>query len=279
MTDHGPLVDADFVDMQDVDTARPYTKARARKVTEMIKRDLIGVWQLIAEAYKGRIWIPLGYSNWDEYCTEEFCTSRLRLPREDRAEVVASLRESGFSVRAIASATGIDKNTVQSDLAQVSEIHTPDPVDEDALAEELIAAEPAPIIGTDGKTYRPQRKPAPTPVGRTPAQGSGGGTVSAFTIERRQPEPKPTRRSDDNEIKFYIQVHRIRGDLDALMGFAKALDPDAKRRVIDKHTVDLADCATKLMAINLELSEPEHAAKLMAIYRELSEAVQEQGPP
>jgi len=153
MTDHGPLVDADFVDMQDVDTARPYTKARARKVTEMIKRDLIGVWQLIAEAYKGRIWIPLGYSNWDEYCTEEFCTSRLRLPREDRAEVVASLRESGFSVRAIASATGIDKNTVQSDLAKVSEIHTPKSGD---VIDAEVITDPRPVTGLDGKTYQPK---------------------------------------------------------------------------------------------------------------------------
>ena len=28
------------------------------RVTEQIKLDLIGVWHLIADAYKGRIWIP-----------------------------------------------------------------------------------------------------------------------------------------------------------------------------------------------------------------------------
>ena len=80
-----------------------------------------------------------------------------------------------------------------------------------------------------------------------------------FTCPRTaEPEPTPTqRRSDDNEIKFVLVVRSILRDLDTLMGFAKALDPDAKRRVIDKHQVDLVDCAAKLVAINHELSEPE----------------------
>src|SRR5436190_22662885 len=98
-----PLVDADFC-VEHLESA-PYTKAQARRVTEQIKLDLINVWRMIADAYKGRIWIPLGYSNWDEYCTTEFGTSRLRLPREERTEIVSSLRESGLSIRAIASAT------------------------------------------------------------------------------------------------------------------------------------------------------------------------------
>jgi hypothetical protein len=230
----------------------------ARALTDQIKADAETLWDNIATAYTRRAWAALDYSSWDEYCIREFGSSRLRLPREERPEMVASLRQSGLSIRAIASATGIDKNTVQADLTQVSEIHTPDPVDEDALTEELIAAEPrAPVIGIDGKRYRPQRKPAPKP-GRTPTQGSGCGTVSAFTVERRQPEPTPTqRRSDDNEIKFPVVLRSILRDLDALMGFAKALNPDAKRKVIDKHQVDLVDCAAKLVAINHELSEPE----------------------
>lgn len=95
MIDDRPLVDTDF-DIAHLETP-PYTKAQARRVTERIKLDLIGVWHSIADAYKGRIWIPLGYSNWDEYCATEFGTSRLRLPREERADVVGSLRESGLS--------------------------------------------------------------------------------------------------------------------------------------------------------------------------------------
>jgi len=52
---------------------------------------------LVKQAYTERAWDALGYASWDEYCTREFGTSRLRLPREERAEVVASLRESGLS--------------------------------------------------------------------------------------------------------------------------------------------------------------------------------------
>lgn len=145
------------------------TASQARELTEEIKHHVTVVWNLVVRAYTARAWSALGYSSWDDYCTREFGTARLRLPREERAEVVSSLRESGLSIRAIASATGIDKNTVQSDLNEVYEIHTPEPeVNEDVLAEELIAAhaEPAPVIGVDGKTYTAARsapKPPPQP--------------------------------------------------------------------------------------------------------------------
>ena len=45
-----------------------------------------------------------------------FGISRLRLPREERAEVVASLRESGLSIRAIETATGSHRETIIKDL-------------------------------------------------------------------------------------------------------------------------------------------------------------------
>ena len=123
------------------DIALP-TQEEARALTDRIKIAVEGTWQLIREAYTTRTWAVLGYDTWDAYCTAEFGETRLRLPREERQEVVASLRDSGLSVRAIASATGTDKNTVMSDLRQVSEIQTP-----------------APITGTDGKTYTVTREP------------------------------------------------------------------------------------------------------------------------
>jgi hypothetical protein len=142
----------------------PMNEDQARALTDRIKRDVEAVWALIREAYLGRAWTALGYESWDAYCVGELGTARLRIPREERPEMVTSLREAGLSIRAIASATGIDKNTVQADLAQASEIHTPDaPVDEDALAEELIAADANPIIGTDGKSYPPKWPPALRP--------------------------------------------------------------------------------------------------------------------
>lgn len=141
--------------------------AEARAITDRIKTGVEAVWELIKQAYSERAWDALGYHSWDDYCTREFGSSRLRLPREERAEVVSSLREQGLSIRAIASATGIDTKTVQKDLAtRVGNSHTladDEGAAADAQAELLIAdQQPKPIptivIGTDGKTY-----PAPTP--------------------------------------------------------------------------------------------------------------------
>lgn len=107
----------------------PVDTQAARDLTDRIKVGVEAVWHLITEAYTSRAWAALGYRNWDEYCTREFGTSRLRLPREERAEVVASLRESGLSVRAIVSATGHSAHTVIADIRdrQVLQSATPDP--------------------------------------------------------------------------------------------------------------------------------------------------------
>ncbi|MEV6737927.1 hypothetical protein AB0N14_13730 [Streptomyces sp. NPDC051104] len=116
------------------------TREEARALTDRIKIAVEGTWQLIREAYTSRTWAVLGYDTWDAYCTAEFGETRLRLPREERQEVVASLRDSGLSVRAIAAATGNSTRTVQKDL-QVSSSTTPE------------------IRGTDGKTYIVTREP------------------------------------------------------------------------------------------------------------------------
>lgn len=92
----------------------------ARSLTDRIKVAVEGTWHLITEAYSSRAWAALGYSSWDDYCTREFGTSRLRLPREERQEVVSSLREQGLSLRAIAAATGDSEPTVRRALAGAS---------------------------------------------------------------------------------------------------------------------------------------------------------------
>lgn len=108
----------------------------ARTLTDRIKVGVEAVWDLVTTAYTERAWSVLGYQSWDDYCTREFGTSRLRLPREERQEVVASLRESGLSNRAIAAATGLSEPTVRRDLTG--------------------ASNDAPVTGTDGKTYTPK---------------------------------------------------------------------------------------------------------------------------
>lgn len=115
----------------------------ARNLTDKIKAGTAALWELIKEAYASRAWASLGYASWDDYCTQEFGTSRIRLPREERREVVASMREQGMSIRAIASATGNDPKTVHNAIrAGVGNSHT---------------SEPSSVTGTDGKTYEGRR--------------------------------------------------------------------------------------------------------------------------
>lgn len=121
------------------DVTLPSTE-QARALTDRIKIAVEGTWQLIREAYTSRTWAVLGYSTWDAYCTAEFGETRLKLPREERQEVVASLRESGLSNRAIASATGVSEGSVRNDLKVTAQNYAPGR---------------QPVIGTDGRVYTP----------------------------------------------------------------------------------------------------------------------------
>lgn len=128
-------------------------EAEARSLTDQIKAELTATWDLITEAYQRRAWDALGFDSWDAYCSTEFGASRIRLPSEERREVVSSLRDAGLSTRAIAAATGTSRNTVRSDLKQVGQSDPP----ERAEVEPRFKGgppKPAPkVTGTDGKTY------------------------------------------------------------------------------------------------------------------------------
>lgn len=122
--------------------------ADARVLTDRIKVGVEAIWQLVEQAYVTRAWSALGYSSWDDYCTREFGTSRLRLPREERQEVVASMREVGLSTRAIASATGLSKGTVDRELSGA-----PFGAPAAPPARKEPVSPPTTTTGTDGKTY------------------------------------------------------------------------------------------------------------------------------
>lgn len=116
----------------------------ARNLTDKIKAGTAALWELIKEAYASRAWASLGYASWDDYCTQEFGTSRIRLPREERREVVSSMREIGMSTRAIASATGDSPRTVRRAIDSGGAFAPPG---------SFLSASCEPV-GVDGKTYR-----------------------------------------------------------------------------------------------------------------------------
>jgi hypothetical protein len=77
------------VDAETGEVVHVLDATEARALTDRIKVAVEATWHLVIEAYQARAWVALGYSSWDDYCTREFGTSRLRLPREERQEVVA----------------------------------------------------------------------------------------------------------------------------------------------------------------------------------------------
>lgn len=126
---------------------------QARALTDRIKVAVEATWVLIQEAYTSRAWAVLGYDSWDAYCAQEFGSARLRLPREERQEVVASLRDSGLSTRAIGAATGVSHTQIRKDLQAAGGNPLPNSAG-GALAE----FPPERVTGVDGKSYEGARR-------------------------------------------------------------------------------------------------------------------------
>lgn len=120
----------------------------ARELTRKIRVGLEGTYALIVDAFKGRAWISLGYPTWDAYCQGEFGALSLQPPREERQQVIMSLREAGMSVRAISSVSHISKDTVARELRSLTNSGV------------SFATPESSTIGLDGKTYAPRPTPA-----------------------------------------------------------------------------------------------------------------------
>jgi hypothetical protein len=135
----------------------------ARKITEAIKAAVEQLWALVVTAYNRRAWLALNYPTWDDYCAKEFRTAALAVPREERPEVVRSLRQAGLSQRAIASATGVSQSTVRDDIAQLSSDHSvPMPDTVTSLdGKKRPAQQPKPDVPQPKPTPPPQPQPTP----------------------------------------------------------------------------------------------------------------------
>lgn len=198
----------------------------ARTITDRIKVAVEATWYLIAEAYQRGAWRALGYSSWDDYCTREFGTSRLRLPREERSETVQSLRDAGLSVRAIAAATGESKSAIAR-TAGVPNGTPGKPLERETVtpnfkksaqgtAAPATPAAPAPdagaakVQGIDGKQYPAQ--PAKREPRRTPLVD----TAQQIGWEIRRAAEKLDRLSHDDRFNANKEevAARLRGHLE-----------------------------------------------------------------
>jgi hypothetical protein len=168
----------------------------ARKLTDQIKRDVNALWSNIVAAYLGRADIALGYGSWDEYTIVEFKSLRgLRMPREERTEVVHSLRHAGLPVRAIASATGLGVGTVHREIAaDQTEPAVPNGTPDEPIKAEVVDEDPiAAVIGIDGKRH-PAHKRREVSVGDDngqlvqlgPPHSCGGRCENCLAKEQRR---------------------------------------------------------------------------------------------
>lgn len=58
------------------------------------------LWKEVSAAFHQRDWEILGYQSWNDYLDTEFAQHRVKLPPEDRQEIVGLMREGGMSTRA-----------------------------------------------------------------------------------------------------------------------------------------------------------------------------------
>lgn len=126
----------------------PLNEADARALTDQIAEGLADVHSLIVQAWEGRVWEPLGFATWDAWIDANFRGLQLRPPREQREEVVQSMREAGMSVRAISQATDLSYGTVHRSAAAGDPNGSPE--------------HESNVVGLDGKSYTKPKRPFPT---------------------------------------------------------------------------------------------------------------------
>jgi hypothetical protein len=235
---------------------RDLTETDARAITDRIKSSMSDLMTLVVEAHIGRVWIALGYKSWPKYIKGEFQHAPLHFPAEERKAVVALLRGQGMSTRAIGAATGVSKDTVQRELAGVSNetpahveqelpplpadyINTPGAVTDstpgqtDRVAESLAKARSVqPITGLDGKSY-PQSNAKPSADDRqqkvrrrpiTEAFATNTYTLGKSTesLERLSRDDRFARNGHEVSHRNLWDLKRARDRLDAVIAELEA---------------------------------------------------------
>lgn len=194
--------------------------AEAAERAERIRRGIVAlanvrddVLTAAAEAYRARDWDTLGYDSWESYCAGELGADRIRLDRDQRREIVASLRSEHLSTRAIAAVVGADHSTVVRDL---------DATGADAPVAETVMS----IDGRERPAARPAPRPAPEPE-----------VLDAELVEAEQQNQAIERFvAADPEIGRLRMQAAFSNATKALSGGLLPLDPEAAAHALDEDT-------------------------------------------
>jgi len=156
--------------LADVAAQRDLDATEARYLIDGMRADVATLGERVTTAYLGRAWVALGYESWDAMTDAEFEGARLRIPREQRAEQVQSLRSAGLSTRAIGSVLGVDHKTVVNDLRSTGESS---PVDLSTTVRSL-----------DGRDRPASQPPRPVAEPLPPAPPEPAVTAEQFVAQR-----------------------------------------------------------------------------------------------
>lgn len=139
-----------------------YTKIRsddprvqeARQRAGRIVRALDNLAQLVTEAWDNHDHTTLGYASWQEYTIAEFGHGDTAV--KARQIVIAMLRGTSLSQRAIAAQVGVSAATVSNDLADVADVTSIDPATRDRRPRtstvQPVEQLPARVTGLDGRS-------------------------------------------------------------------------------------------------------------------------------
>lgn len=131
------------------------TPTGARKRADRIRRNLEAAVRDLIAAYTERDHEALGYgegaAGWRAYTEAEFGDLRLlRLPVDDRLELVEAMVEDGFSTREQASGTGVSLGQAHNDRRRLRAV--PEPPAEPVV--EPPASEPPPAVSKRDRTVQ-----------------------------------------------------------------------------------------------------------------------------
>jgi hypothetical protein len=87
-----------------------------RLTAGIVRENLPKLYELVQEAKACGDDQILGYPSWTAYVSDVFSGEPMRLPREERQQLVSMLAGEGMSTRAIAPIVGVHRDTVAEDL-------------------------------------------------------------------------------------------------------------------------------------------------------------------
>lgn len=201
---------------------------RIRLTAHSARENLARLQVLVQEAQAGQAHVALGYASWTAYLADVFGEEPLRLPRDQRQELVGYLAGEGMSVRAISAVVDLPKSTVADTLNRGVRDRTPEPSEtpapdaQDEVHTSTAATDPTenaaphrePVTGLDGKTYpRPEPRPAPTPPRATPRRALVDDARDAGQELRKVTERLQRLASDDrlmrnkDEVAAHLRHH------------------------------------------------------------------------